>query len=79
MNREQNLNNKDKVLHAGGGLNWVSVGDEKPKDCEAIIGIEMPCEAIYACHREDDLYISDETGDNVVLTHWIYIPNPPRC
>lgn len=30
---------------------WVAIEDAKPKDCESLIGIEMPYEARYACHR----------------------------
>jgi hypothetical protein len=56
---------------------WVAVEDHKPKDCESIIGIQMPHEARYACHREHNLYISDETGESVFITHWMYAPEPP--
>lgn len=58
-------------------MHWVAVEDNKPKDCESILGIEMPYEARYACHREGNLYISDETGESVMITHWMYAPEPP--
>ena len=60
-------------------LQWVAVEDAKPKECESLIGIEMPYEARYACHREDNLYVSDETGESVYITHWMYAPEPPVC
>ena len=64
-------------LLLGEVMQWVAVEDAEPKDCESILGIEMPYEARYACHREDKLYISDETGESVVITHWMYTPEPP--
>jgi len=77
MNTEQNSDKNEKALRIGGVMQWVAVEDAKPNDCESILGIEMPCEAIYACHREDNLYVSDETGESVVITHWMYAPEPP--
>ena len=66
-----------KALRIGDVMQWVAVEDAKPKDCESILGIEMPYEARYACHREDNIYVSDETGESVVITHWMYAPEPP--
>jgi len=77
MNIEQNLEDKNKALHIGTVMQWVAVGVAKPKDYESLIGIEMPCEARYACHREGNLYVSDETGESVDITHWMYAPEPP--
>ena len=58
-------------------MEWVTVKNDEPKEFESIIGIEMPHEARCACHREGNLYISDETGQSVAITHWIYSPKPP--
>lgn len=58
-------------------MEWVTVKDDEPKEFESIIGIEMPYETRYACHREGNLYISDETGESVAITHWIYSPKSP--
>ena len=66
-----------QALSLGVVMQWVAVEDDKPKDCESLIGIEMPYEARYACHREDNMYVSDETGESVIITHWMYAPKPP--
>jgi hypothetical protein len=78
-NRDYKAMNKDVQGNSPLGIvmHWVAVGDAKPKDGESILGIEMPYEARYACHREDRLYVSDETGESVVITHWMYAPEPP--
>lgn len=70
-------NSTDPLLSLDNVMQWVRVEEDKPKDCESLIGIEMPYEARYACHREYNLYISDETGESVVITHWMYAPKPP--
>jgi len=56
---------------------WVSVEDELPKELEALNGIEMPYECRFSCHLEGGLFISDESGDVVNITHWEYASLPP--
>jgi len=70
-------NSTDPLLGLDNVMQWVGIEEGNPNDCESLIGIEMPYEARYACHREDNMYISDETGESVVITHWMYAPKPP--
>jgi|APFre7841882793_1041355.scaffolds.fasta_scaffold93127_2 hypothetical protein len=56
---------------------WVSVKDALPKELEALNGIEMPFECRFSCHLEGGLFISDESGDVVNITHWEYASLPP--
>lgn len=56
---------------------WIELSSSVPDDCEMIIGVEMPYECMYICHREGDVYVSDDTGEIVDITHWMYAPKPP--
>jgi len=62
---------------------WIAIWDKLPEENATVAGIEMPCEATYACHLElgehgEVTFFSDETGDMVIVDYWCALPDPPR-
>jgi len=64
-------------------MKWISIYDEQPEENVTVAGIEMPYEAISACHLElgeqgEVTFFSDETGEMVIVDYWCALPDPPH-
>lgn len=63
---------------------WVEVYDAPlsigtfPKLFESLYGINMPYQQRYACYYDGDIFISEETGVPIEITHWMYAPEAPK-
>ena len=57
---------------------WVSVRYTSPEYFESLFGINMPDEQRYACHYDGDDFVSNETGETIKITHWMYAPEAPE-
>lgn len=56
---------------------WISVKDNMPGSFIPVSGFNNVYEERYACHFDGAIFISDETGQEVFLTHWFLLPETP--
>jgi len=72
MNKEQNLEDKNKALHIGGVMQWVAVDEALPNHGEEVLTV-----------TGDNWYRITQFGSigkgkfPSQVTHWMRLPEPP--